>query len=153
MIERGAGLLMYRIKDGHPEILLGHLGGPYFKNKDDGFWSIPKGLANDGEELLAAAKREFKEETGMDAVGEFAFIGTAKKPGKTVDFWSFEGDCDLASLVSNTCMVEWPPRTGKQIEIPEVDRYGFFTIEDAKVKAMRYQVPVIEMFETAILAS
>lgn len=143
-----AGLLMYRITLGAPEVFLVHPGGPFWKNKDIGTWSIPKGEADEGEnDLLAVAKREYKEETGFNAAGDFKPLGTFEKPNKIVHVWAFEGDCDPALLTSNTCMIEWPPKSGKQLEIPEVDRGAFFSLEEAESKLMKYQVPVIELLK------
>ncbi|MDE2188433.1 MAG: NUDIX domain-containing protein [Patescibacteria group bacterium] len=143
-----AGLLMYRIKNGVTEVLLVHPGGPFYKNKDDGVWDIPKGESEDHEkDLLEVAKREFEEEIGWKPVGDFKSIGTCERPNKIVHAWTFQGDCDPATIKSNTCMVEWPPKSGKQIEILEVDRAGFFDMSTAKQKVWPYLVPLIEMFE------
>ena len=155
MGKTGAGLLMYRKHNGVPEVLLVHPGGPYFKNKDDGAWSIPKGIAenDEGEALLEVAKREFEEETGVKPYGEFTYVDTIRrKDGKTVAVWAFEGDCDPAAIKSNTIEIEWPPKTGKKLEIPEVDRAGFFTLEEARVKLYPYQVPIIDAFEKGRIA-
>ena len=143
---------MYREGDQGPEILLVHPGGPFFKNKDKGVWSFPKGLADDGEvgeQLLEVAKREFKEETGVSPVGPFDYLGCIRRrsDGKTVEVWAFEGDCDPARVTSNKIIIEWPPRTGKQLEIPEVDRAAFCTLEQARTKLSPYLVPVIDFFE------
>lgn len=120
-------------------------------NKDDGVWSVPKGLADNGEtneDLLGVAKREFEEETGVKPKGTFAHIGTMhRSDGKTVGVWAFEGDCDPSKITSNTILIKWPPRIGKQLEIPEVDRTDFFTLEEARVKLYSYQVPIIDLFE------
>ena len=148
-----AGLLMYRMKNGSPEILLVHPGGPYHAKKEDAVWSIPKGLTNDGEDLLETAKREFTEETGIP-VPETAFIRLPDidtRPDKIVHVWAFEGDCDVTKIKSNTCMVEWPPRSGKQIEIPEVDRGEFFDLETAKKKLYPYQAGIVDGFAQSIL--
>ena len=151
MSKTGAGLLMYRKRGGIPEVLLVHPGGPFFKNKDDGVWSVPKGLADNGEaggELLSVAKREFEEETGVKPVGNFAHIGAMRRSdGKKVEVWAFEGDCDPSRITSNTIEIEWPPRTGKKLEIPEVDRADFFTLEEARKKLYPYQAPIIDLFE------
>ena len=131
-------------------MLLVHPGGPFFKNKDDGVWSVPKGLADNGEageELLSVAKREFEEETGVKPEGTFARVGTMhRSDGKTVEVWAFEGDCDASAITSNTIEIEWPPRSGKKLEIPEVDRAAFFTPEEARVKLYPYQAPIIDAF-------
>lgn len=151
-IVTGAGVLMYRRRDGKLEVFLGHYGGPYFAKKDIGAWSFPKGHAEAGEDLLATAKREYKEETGFDIPEgtKFTKIGTSERSGKVVHVWAFEGDCDPKKMVSNTCMVEWPPRSGKQIEIPEVDRGDFFTLEVARTKLSGYMSAIIDEFEKII---
>ncbi len=143
---------MYRIVEGKPEIFLVHTGGPYHAKKDAGAWSFPKGLTEGDEDLLEAAKREFKEETSFDIPLNTTFIelGSVQRPDKIVHMWAFEGDCDLAKLKSNTCMVEWPPHSGKQIEIPEVDRGGFFTPTEAKIKLYPYLAPIIDEFEKKV---
>ena|SRR5882724_7233597 len=143
-----AGLLMYRKKNGKIEVLLVHNGGPYYAKVDDEAWSFPKGEVNEGEDLLAAAKREFKEETSFDVPdAEFISLGTVPRPGKIVHVWAFEGDCDPSRLKSNTCMVEWPPRSGKKIEIPEADRGDFFDLVTARKKLFIYLAPIIDEFE------
>jgi predicted NUDIX family NTP pyrophosphohydrolase len=130
-----AGLLMYRNRDGRLEVLLVHLGGPFWKNKDAGAWSIPKGEINPGEEELAAAQRELQEETGLIAAGEFLPLGTVKhKSGKKVVAWAFRGDCDPGAMKSNTFEMEWPPKSGKMARFPEIDRADFFTVEAAREK-------------------
>jgi predicted NUDIX family NTP pyrophosphohydrolase len=157
MAELGAGLLMYRKRNGTTEVLLVHPGGPFFKNKDDGYWSVPKGVADDGESgerLLDVAKREFEEETGVKPEGEFAHIGiiVRKSDKKTVEVWAFEGDCDPAKITSNTIFIDWPPRSGKKLEIPEVDRGAFFTLPEARMKLARYQAPIIDDLEQYLKA-
>ena len=114
-----AGLLMFRIKNAGLEVLLVHPGGPYFQNKDDGAWSIPKGEATEGEDLLARARIEFKEELGVPASGSWIALGSVKqKGGKTVHAWAFAGDLgDDFKLVSNTFEMEWPPRSGQNAAI------------------------------------
>jgi predicted NUDIX family NTP pyrophosphohydrolase len=148
-MQLSAGLLMYRIKDGVPEILLVHPGGPFWKHKDEGAWDIPKGGGKEGEsDTLEIAKREFEEETGLRPEGKFEHLTSVKRSsGQVIDVWSFEGDWDPANLVSNTCFVEWPPSSGEKIEIPEVDRGGFFTIEEAKKKVYKYHLQTLEAFE------
>ena len=143
---------MYRQSDQGPEVLLVHPGGPFFKNKDDGSWSLPKGLADDGEvgeQLLQVAKREFEEETGVKPVGRFHYLGSIHRRSgdKTVEVWAFSGNCDTALITSNTVLVEWPPRTGKMCEILEVDRAAFFTLEQARIKLSLYLKPVIDLLE------
>jgi predicted NUDIX family NTP pyrophosphohydrolase len=135
MAKNSAGLAMYRRKNGAVEILLVHLGGPFWARKDKGAWFLPKGEVENGEEPFAAAKREFQEETGLEAKGPFVELGSVKqKSGKTVAAWGFEGDCDPAVIHSNTFTLEWPPKSGKQREFPEIDRAAFFSFEAAREK-------------------
>jgi predicted NUDIX family NTP pyrophosphohydrolase len=130
-----AGLLMYRKRNQQLEVLLVHLGGPFWVKKDAGAWFVPKGEVNPGEDELAAAKREFQEETGLAPGTDLLPLGSVKhKSGKTVSAWTFEGDCDPATLRSNTFEMEWPPRSGKTREFPEIDRAAFFTVEAAREK-------------------
>jgi predicted NUDIX family NTP pyrophosphohydrolase len=128
-----AGLLLYRRTPNGPEVLLGHPGGPYWTGRDAGAWSIPKGGLMPGEDPLAGAIREFTEETGFTPTGPFAPLGyVIQRSGKIVHAWAFEGDCDPDCLVSITTRTEWPPRSRRLIEIPELDRAAFFSIEDAR---------------------
>ena len=123
---------MYRRLAEELEVFLVHPGGPIWARKDKGAWTIPKGEYEQDENPLAAARREFEEETGFQATGEFADLGLIKqKSGKIVNAWAFEGDCDPAQLISNTCEIEWPPRSGHRLEIPEVDRGHWFSISEA----------------------
>ena len=140
-----AGLLMYRIRDGKLQVLLAHPGGPYFKNKDELAWTIPKGEIEPGEDLLEAAKREFKEETGVTPTGPFIALTPIKqKGGKIVHAWAFNGNCDPATTVSNTFTLEWPPGSGKRLEFPEIDRVNFFDIVAARRKIKAGQEALIE---------
>jgi predicted NUDIX family NTP pyrophosphohydrolase len=133
MPNRSAGLLMYRRSEGHLEVFLIHPGGPYWAKKDKGAWAIPKGEYEKDEEPLVAAKREFNEETGFTAAGEFLPLGSIQQTsGKIVTAWAFEGDCDPANLASNTCLIEWPPHSGHSIEIPEVDQGRWFGMTEAR---------------------
>jgi predicted NUDIX family NTP pyrophosphohydrolase len=131
-----AGLLMFRTKREELEVLLVHPGGPYFQNKDDGAWTIPKGELVEGEDLLTRAKIEFEEELGIAASGDWFDLGSVKqKGGKTVHAWAFAGDLkDDFELVSNTFELEWPPRSGQVQSFPEVDRASFFSVEEARRK-------------------
>lgn len=151
MAKTSAGLLMYRIRKGKPEVFLVHPGGPFWKNKDAGCWGIPKGRIDEGEReenLLEVAKREFVEETGFDFHEPFVSLGrVGRKDGSEVHAWAFEGDFDPTKLKSNTIFIDWPPRSGKKMGIPEVDRGGFFSIEMAKEKIVSYQVGIIKAFE------
>jgi predicted NUDIX family NTP pyrophosphohydrolase len=133
MLKRSAGLLMYRRTTDELEVFLVHPGGPLWANKDKGAWTIPKGEYEADENPLVAAQREFEEETGFQVTGELLELGTIKqKSGKLVTAWAFEGDCDPSRLTSNTCEIEWPPRSGCRLEIPEVDRGHWFSIEEAR---------------------
>jgi predicted NUDIX family NTP pyrophosphohydrolase len=133
MAKRSAGLLMYRRKRDEIEVFLVHPGGPYWTNKDQGAWTIPKGEYGDDEEPLAAAQREFFEETGFAANGEFLSLGEVRqRSGKLVTAWAFRGDCDPMQLKSNTCEIEWPPKSGKCLQIPEIDRGQWFTMDEAR---------------------
>lgn len=131
-----AGLLMFRRRNEELEVLLVHPGGPYFKNKDDGAWTIPKGEAAEGEDLLARARIEFEEELGLSPSGDLLELGNIRqKGGKTVHAWAFAGDLENDfKLVSNTFEMEWPPRSGKVQRFPEVDRTSFFPLEEARGK-------------------
>ncbi len=145
--KRSAGLLMYRRRN-NIEILLVHPGGPFWAGKDEGSWSLPKGLVNPGEDELLAAIREFEEETGFPAEGEFLALSPLRQPsGKVILAWAFEGDCDAADMKSNLFTMEWPPRSGKIAEFPEADRAGWFDLESAKAKITKGQRGFIEEFE------
>lgn len=144
MSRESAGLLMYRRRGGVLEFLLVHPGGPFWKNKDDGAWTIPKGEVLPGEETVAAARREFQEELGIPAGNELAELTPVKqKSGKLVRAWAFEGDCDPEACRSNTFSLEWPPRSGKMQDFPEVDRVSFFRMEEAIQKLNPAQVPLL----------
>jgi predicted NUDIX family NTP pyrophosphohydrolase len=146
MPKLSAGLLMYRRSHDGIEVFLVHPGGPFWAKKDLGAWSIPKGEYTEGELPLQAAKREFHEETGFEVNGEPFELGTIKQnSGKLVSVWAIEGDCDPASLVSNTCEIEWPPRTGRKIEIPEVDRGAWFSLEAARERLVKSQSPALDL--------
>jgi predicted NUDIX family NTP pyrophosphohydrolase len=153
MAKLSAGILLFRR---HPdlEVMLVHPGGPFWTKKDVGAWSIPKGLANEGEDLLEAAKREFLEETGAPAEGVFLDLRAHKQPGgKTVVAWACEGDFDPALLKSNTFTLEWPPRSGRMAEFPEIDRAAWYSIDEALVKINKGQKPIIAALENLIARS
>lgn len=142
---------MYRVRDGELEFLLAHPGGPLWVHKEDGTWSIPKGEIHPGEDLLAAAKREFKEELGFKADGTFIHLNPIKqKSGKIVHAWAFAGDCDPASIRSNTFSMEWPPHSGRTGTFPEVDRGAFFSLEQAKVRMNPAQIPLLEELQQTL---
>jgi predicted NUDIX family NTP pyrophosphohydrolase len=141
-----AGLLMYRVKDGALQILLAHPGGPLFRNKDDGHWTIPKGEPPAGEPLIQAARREFEEETGIQPPGALIEIGSIRqKGGKIVYAWAFEGDYDDSqSARSNTFEMQWPPGSGRVQSFPEVDKIQFFSLAEGKQKLKDSQWPLVE---------
>jgi predicted NUDIX family NTP pyrophosphohydrolase len=145
MPKLSAGLLMYRHGDGQLEVFLVHPGGPYWAKKDLGSWTIPKGEYLESEDPLHAAQREFQEETGFRALGSFIPLGDLKQPsGKILTAWAFEGDCDPSQLKSNTFPLEWPPRSGRQREFPEIDRGEWFAIETAREKILPGQRPLLD---------
>ncbi|WP_109488392.1 NUDIX domain-containing protein [Occallatibacter savannae] len=151
MAKRSAGLLMFRKKGAELEVFLVHPGGPFWAAKDAGAWTVPKGEYIEGEKPLEAAKREFTEETGFAAEGEFIDLGTVRQTsGKLVNAWAFEGDCDPEMLVSNLCEIEWPPRSGKKKEIPEVDRGAWFTLGQARQKILSSQVGFLDVLEKKV---
>ena len=144
-----AGLLLYRRRASGVEVFLVHPGGPYWARKDEGAWSVPKGLVDAGEEELACARREFKEETGFDVDGSGPEhdLGTFRLPsGKQLHVWAIEGDCNPAELSSNLFEMEWPPKSGRTGRFPEVDRGGWFNRPQALLKIVTGQRPVVERF-------
>ena len=146
MAKRSAGILLYRIAAGTREVLIVHPGGPYWARKDAGAWSIPKGEYEDGEDPQACALREFEEETGTRLPpGELAELGDVKqKGGKVVTAWAAEGDLDADAVRSNTFTMEWPPRSGRTAEFPEIDRAGWFEIEAAREKLVPAQTELLD---------
>jgi predicted NUDIX family NTP pyrophosphohydrolase len=144
MPKLSAGILLFRRRPAGFEVMLVHPGGPFWAKKDTGAWSIPKGLANEGEDTLAAAKREFLEETGLPVEGAFLDLGAHKQAsGKSIVAWASEGDFDPALLKSNTFTLEWPPRSGRMAEFPEVDRAAWYAIDEALEKINKGQRPII----------
>lgn len=145
MKQQSAGILLYRFRDGALEVFLVHPGGPFWKNKDAGAWSIPKGEFVEGEDPLVAAKRELEEELGAVLDGKYTALTPIKqRSGKIVYAWALEADFDPAVLKSNTFMMEWPPRSGKQQEFPEVDRGGWFPAKEGKEKLIAAQGALID---------
>jgi predicted NUDIX family NTP pyrophosphohydrolase len=135
---------MFRVRGGLLEVLLVHPGGPFWQTKDAGAWGIPKGEVEPGEDLLLAAQREFKEELGLTPTPPFHPLGSVtQKSGKVVHAWAFEGDCDPSRIQSNTSEIEWPPRSGKRLTIPEIDRAAFFSIQEAAKRLHPAQVPLL----------
>lgn len=145
MPNRSAGLLIYRRRSGVVEVFLVHPGGPFWARKDLGSWSIPKGEYSPDENPLEVAKREFEEETGFTAQGDFKEMAEIRqKGGKYVKAWALEGDCDPKAIKSNTFTMEWPPRSGKEQEFPEIDRAGWFSLDAARRKILKSQLPLLE---------
>ena len=145
MPRTSAGILLFRRRDGALQVLLVHPGGPAWRNRDEGAWSLPKGEFVEGEDPLTVARRELQEETGCTADGEFIPLGAVKqKGGKVVHAWALDGDFDTTTLKSNTFAMEWPPRSGTRQEFPEVDRAGWFGVEDARAKLLEAQRPFLD---------
>jgi predicted NUDIX family NTP pyrophosphohydrolase len=151
--KQSAGLLLYRQQGGGIEVLLGHPGGPFWRRKDLASWSVPKGLIAAGEDPLAAAKREFTEETGYSPLGQPVPLGEAKQPGgKIVQVWAVEDDWHPDDLNSNMFEMEWPPRSGRRQKFPELDRAAWFDISQAHQKILKGQAVFLERLPDAILA-
>jgi predicted NUDIX family NTP pyrophosphohydrolase len=148
MVKQSAGLLLYRVREGILEVFLVHPGGPFWAKKDLGAWSIPKGEIDEGEDPLEAARREFEEETGFRPGGMFRELAPVRqRSGKIVHAWAVEGDCESAAIRSNTFSMEWPPRSGRQQEFPEVDRAGWFGIPQAGENILDGQRPLLAQLE------
>jgi predicted NUDIX family NTP pyrophosphohydrolase len=146
-----AGLLLFRRRGAELQVLLGHPGGPYWANKDDGAWSIPKGGVADGEDLLVAARREFEEETGYSPDGTFVLLGEARQPGgKLVVVYAVEGDWNASTLRSNMFSMQWPRKSRRMGEFPELDRAQWFSIEVAERKILKGQVAFLSMLVKAM---
>jgi predicted NUDIX family NTP pyrophosphohydrolase len=145
-----AGVLVYRRRS-RLEVLLVHPGGPFWAKKDDGAWSIPKGEFAEGEDPLTAARRELAEETGLVVDRELRPLGSVKQAGgKVVHAWALEGDLDASAIRSNTFSMEWPPRSGRMQQFPEVDRAAWFSIDEARVKLLKGQLPLLDALVAAI---
>jgi len=144
-MKKSAGILVYKRTDSGIAVFLVHPGGPFWQKKDEGAWSIPKGEYGEGEEPLAAARREFAEETGQAIDGDFVKIGDYRQPGgKLVSAWAVEGDCDANAIRSNAFTIEWPPKSGRKVEFPEVDRAQWFAPDEAAAKLLKGQVAILE---------
>lgn len=151
MPKQSAGLLLFRESHGAIEVLLVHPGGPFWARKDAGAWSIPKGEFDAGEEPLTAARREFEEETGQAVAGEFIALQPVRQPsGKIVHAWAVRADFDPARLRSNTFTIEWPPKSGRSREFPEVDRAAWFTLDEARKKIQPGQRPLLDQLEALL---
>jgi predicted NUDIX family NTP pyrophosphohydrolase len=145
-----AGILVYRQQDDGLRVLLAHPGGPFWRNKDAGAWSIPKGEIAEGEDHLGAAVREFEEETGIGLSGDFLPLGEIKqKGGKVVRAWAHEAAIDARAIKSNTFEIEWPPRSGRRESVPEIDRAEWFDLEEARQKILPSQVPLLDRLVAA----
>lgn len=146
MPQISAGIVLYRRPVGSIEVLLVHPGGPFWARKDDGSWTIPKGLADPDENLEAAARREFAEETGHAPPGDLILLGEFPQPGgkKIVTAFELEGDFDPATLVSNAFKMEWPPRSGRMQSFPEIDRADWFGADAARAKLLKGQLPILD---------
>jgi predicted NUDIX family NTP pyrophosphohydrolase len=152
MVKKSAGILVYKNINPATEILLVHPGGPYWAKKDLNSWSVPKGEFDESEDPFEAAKREFREETGFLPEGEFIRLETVRQPGgKLVYTWAVEGEIDVLQVKSNLFEMEWPPKSGKFKEFPEIDRAEWFSISVAKTKIIKGQMPIIENLETILL--
>ena len=148
--EISAGLLAFRRRN-QLEVLLAHPGGPFWAKKDDGAWTVPKGVAEPGADLLSTARREFKEETNLTAAESLMPLTPVKqKSGKAVLVWAFEADLDLAAFASNTFELEWPPKSGRKQNFPEIDRIAYFALPIAMVKIIAYQQPLLRDLERRI---
>jgi predicted NUDIX family NTP pyrophosphohydrolase len=148
MPQLSAGLVMYRKSGSLSEVYLVHPGGPFWAKKEEGAWTIPKGLIEEGEEKLEAAKREFAEETSISPSGPFIYLGEIRqKSGKQVYAWAFEGDCEPPPIKSNTFTLEWPPKSGRISEFPEIDQGKFFAIMEARRKINPQQAEFINRLE------
>ena len=143
-----AGILLYRRREAGPEVLLVHFGGPFWQRKDTGAWAIPKGLIEPGEDAATAARREFEEELGSAVTGDLQPLPRIRqKGGKWVEAFAVEGDLDADAIVSNTVSIEWPPRSGRFRDYPEVDRAEWFTMAEARVKMLPSQLPLLDALE------
>jgi predicted NUDIX family NTP pyrophosphohydrolase len=152
MPKHSAGILLYRWRSGGTEVLLVHPGGPFWTGKDEGAWSIPKGEFTPPEDPLEAAYREFNEETSCLAAGGVIRLTALKQPsGKVIQAWALEGNCDAGSIRSNTFTLEWPPRSGRWQEFPEVDRAGWFSLEVARKKIIKGQVGFLDELQQVLV--
>jgi predicted NUDIX family NTP pyrophosphohydrolase len=148
-----AGLLLYRRRQGELQVFLAHPGGPFWRERDAGAWTIPKGVVDEGEELLDAARREFEEETGIVPEGPFLPLGSVRqKAGKVVHAWAWEGDADAARIVSNTTSSEWPPGSGRRITYPEVDRCAWFDADAARTYVNSAQAELVSRLQAVLQA-
>ena len=152
MPRTSAGILLYRVRPAGPEVLLGHMGGPFWEKKDDGAWSIPKGEHGPDDEPLAVARREFEEELGSPVPAEELLpLGALRvTSAKVLAVWAAEGDLDATATRSNTFELEWPPRSGRVQEFPEIDRAAWFGLGEARAKLVKGQVPFLDRLRDAV---
>jgi predicted NUDIX family NTP pyrophosphohydrolase len=152
MARTSAGVLLYRRRDPGPEVLIGHMGGPFWARRDEAAWSVPKGEHGPDEDALAVALREFEEEMGSPVpASDLVPLGTVRQSGgKVLTVWAAEGDLDAETTVSNTFQLEWPPRSGRVQEFPEIDRAAWVPIDDARTKLVKGQVPLLDRLLTAL---
>ena len=152
MSRNAAGIVLYRRSSAGVELLLGHLGGPYFANKHERGWTLPKGLVEAGEDILTAARREWTEETGQPPPpGHYQLLPPlTQRGGKVNHLFLVKGDIDPACMMSNTCSIEWPPRTGRRIDIPEIDRYGWFDLPTSRILLTSGLAPVVDVVVAAL---
>lgn len=155
MPKESAGLLLFRRRAGSSiEVLLGHPGGPFWTGRDAGAWTLPKGGIHPGEEPLATAIREFTEETGYPTSPPYIALGQiTQRGGKIVHAWAFEGDCEPGRLVSVLASIEWPPRSGRTIEVPEIDRVAFFTLADARRAINVAQIELLDRLGSYLIST
>ncbi len=148
MPKPSAGLVVYRRQAGEIEVFLVHPGGPFWRNKDQAAWSIPKGEFEPGEDALSAARREFHDETGLQVKGSLTPLAPRRQPsGKTVYAWAVEDDCDPAKVKSNMFSLEWPPRSGRMQEFPEIDKAEWFSLNTARQKVHKGQIGFLDELE------
>jgi predicted NUDIX family NTP pyrophosphohydrolase len=151
MAPQSAGILLFRRTEGVVQFLLAHPGGPFWSKKDEGSWTIPKGLYQEHETAIDAARRELQEEIGVTITGDLIEVGRFKQPsGKVISAWAAERDFDVAELRSNSFSLEWPPKSGRQMEFPEVDRAGWFSLTEAAAKITRGQLPILMRLATEL---
>ena len=150
-MRESAGILLYRLRGGRVEVLLGHPGGPFWSKRDEGAWSIPKGEIDDSEDHQSAARREFQEETGRDVGSDLLSLGAVtQRGGKIVHAWAAEGDADPESLRSNTFEMEWPHGSGRMHSFPEIDRFAWFSFEEAARRLNPAQVDLVRRLEALL---
>jgi predicted NUDIX family NTP pyrophosphohydrolase len=151
MPPQSAGILLFRRTTGIVQFLLAHPGGPFWSKKDQGSWSIPKGLCQEGETAIDAARRELQEEIGLTIRDDLVELGKFKQPsGKVISAWAAESDFDVAELRSNSFSLQWPPKSGRQMEFPEVDRAGWFSLTEAAAKIVSGQLPILLRLATEL---